>query len=615
MIRSLRNISLNSDLFVHTVLLGPLVLFLGVFFVYPLSRLLVQSVFDPEFTMQHYLMMVKHPVYLKVFWNTLEISITTTLITLLIAYPTAYYMNSSKSNWSMLLLFGILLPFWTSILVRTYAWMIILGRYGAINELLLNLGLIKEPLRLMYNRLGVYTGMVYVMIPFGVLPILSVMQGIDRSLVRAAENLGATPLQAFWNVFFPLSLPGVGAALLLTFIKCMGFFITPALMGGPRDTMIAVLIDVQLERIIDWGFASALSVVLLVIILILFYIYNRFLGLDMLWGGKSKYEATAKQGEAAGDKASVPGTTSRVYGLFWNEKRASTLETFLWGCKERFENIIASFFRICPKNIRNLNLGKLVIKSNCVLVFLFMMIPVAIIVPMGFSGDVLLRFPPGEWGLKLFNNFFTSEQWMASVWNSFRVATPVMFLATFLGTLASLSLVRGKYRGKQFWYGLILSPMIIPVIISAVALYFFFAELKLIGTTYGLILAHTALSVPYVVIVMTATLKGFDERLEQASLSLGAGRIRTFFSVTLPLVRPGILTALLFSFIISFDELVGAMFICGVNAVTLPKQMWDGIRQDINPVISAVAALLILLIFILMLVVIILRRRQEKIYT
>jgi putative spermidine/putrescine transport system permease protein len=189
-----------------------------------------------------------------------------------------------------------------------------------------------------------------------------------------------------------------------------------------------------------------------------------------------------------------------------------------------------------------------------------------------------------------------------------------MRLATLLGTLASLSLVRGKYRGKQYWYALILSPIIIPVIISALAIYFFFAKLKLIGTVSGLVLAHTVLAVPYVVIVMTSTLKGFDERLEQASMNLGAGRIRTFFNITLPIIRPGIFTAVLFAFIASFDELIGAMFICGVQSKTLPKQMWDGIRDEISPTIAAVAFLLIFLTIVLMSLMVYLQRRQERMY-
>ncbi len=190
-----------------------------------------------------------------------------------------------------------------------------------------------------------------------------------------------------------------------------------------------------------------------------------------------------------------------------------------------------------------------------------------------------------------------------------------MFLATFLGTLASLSLVRGKYRGKQTLYALILSPIIVPFIITSVSMYFLFVKLKLIGTIFGLVLAHTVLAVPFVVIIMTAALKGFDETLEQASMNLGAGKIHTFLFVTFPIIRPGVLTAALFAFITSFDELIVTLFICGVAAQTLPKQMWIGIRDEINPTIAAVAALLVVFSILLMSLGIFLRNRQERLHS
>lgn len=606
---------MRGELWRQILLLGPLVGYLGVFFLYPLSRVLLQSVFDPEFTGEHYFAMVKYPVYARVFWNTLEISIGVTLICILLGYPVAYYLSSSKSNWATILLIAVILPFWISVLVRTYAWMMILGRYGVANDLLRGLGLIEHPLRMMYNRLGVYVGMVYVMLPYAILPMLSVMQGIDRTLLRAAESLGSTSWQSFRRVFFPLSLPGVGAALLLTFIVCVGFFVTPALMGGPRDTMIAISIQTQLEEVINWGFASALSVVLLVIVLILFFIYNRFLGLDTLLGGKGESRSVASTAGIGGVATQRRRIVSRTCGAFWNEERASALEERLWRFQDRLERVRDFISRVSPEFLRKISWNNVGVPGVCSLVFVFMIIPVLVVVPIAFSNEFILHFPPREWGFALIKGYFSSQIWMHSTLNSFRVAIPVMFLATLLGTLASLSLVRGSYRGKQSWYALFLLPIIVPWIISAVSFYFFFAKLKMIGTVGGLVLAHTVLAVPYVVIVMTSTLKGFDERLEQASMSLGAGRVRTFFNVTFPIIRPGVLTAVLFAFIRSFDELITAMFISGVHAKTLPKQMWDGIRDEVNPTIAAVAALLVFLTILLMLLMVTLRRRQERLYT
>ncbi len=606
----IKRFTLNRESWRHIILLGPLIGYLAVFFIYPLSGSLFQSLFDPGFTVEHYLTLVEHPVYIKVFLNTLEISISVTLLCILLGYPIAYYLSDAKSNWATILLLSVLLPFWISVLVRTFSWMIILGRYGVVNDILMGLGWTSGPLQLLYNRLGVYVGMVYVMLPYAILPMLSVMQGIDRNLLRAADNLGSTPWQSFWHIFLPLSLPGIGAALLLTFIRCAGFFVTPALMGGPRDTMIAMSIQAQLEEVINWGFASALSVILLVIVLVLFFIYNRFLGLDLLWGGSQKGgfksdEATVTAGES--------DTFDRHRSQSLKAKWDSFVEQFFWKAQDVIAKMGLVISRLSPGFIQTINWAKAGLSVTCVIVFIFLIMPVVIIVPIAFSNDVYLQFPPKEWGFGLLQGFFYAEDWMRATWNSFKVAIPVMFLATLLGTLASLSLVRGKYRGKQFWYALILSPIIIPVIISAISIYFFFAKLKLIGTLGGLILAHTVLAVPYVVIVMTSTLKGFDERLEQASMNLGAGPVRTFFNITFPIIRPGMLTASLFAFIASFDELIGAMFICGVESITLPKQMWDGIRDEISPTIAAVAALLIFLTIILMSLMVYLRQRQERI--
>jgi putative spermidine/putrescine transport system permease protein len=181
------------------------------------------------------------------------------------------------------------------------------------------------------------------------------------------------------------------------------------------------------------------------------------------------------------------------------------------------------------------------------------------------------------------------------------VALGVSFLSTVVGVPAAFGLVRGQSRGKGFLMAFILSPLIVPVIIKAVSVYYFFSKLHLVGTELGLVLAHTASAIPYNVIIVASTLVNFDESLERASMNLGANRIRTFFHITLPLIRPGLISAALFAFISSFDELIIAIFISGVKAVTLPKMMWDGIRFEVNPTLTAISSILILLSTILLL--------------
>jgi putative spermidine/putrescine transport system permease protein len=185
------------------------------------------------------------------------------------------------------LLIFIVVPYFTGSLVRTYAWMVLLGREGVVNQLLLRSGLADRPLPLMYNRFGVLVGMSYILLPYMILALYAVMKGIDPGLLRAARALGATGFQAFCRVFLPLTLPGIGGGTLLVFILSLGFFVTPALMGSPRETMIAMVIENQVGVLLNWGFASALAMVLLAATVLGFLVYDRVLGLERLFEAKA----------------------------------------------------------------------------------------------------------------------------------------------------------------------------------------------------------------------------------------------------------------------------------------------------------------------------------------
>jgi len=237
----------------------------------------------------------------------------------------------------------------------------------------------------------------------------------------------------------------------------------------------------------------------------------------------------------------------------------------------------------------------------CGLVFFFLLMPILIIVPMSFSPKRIIEFPPEGFSLKWYASYFANPQWIGSTLRSFRVAFGVAILSTIFGVLSAFGLIRGRFPGKGFLMAFILSPLIVPVIIKAVSVYYFFNKLHLVGTEWGLILAHTASAIPYNVIIVSSTLINFDESLERASMNLGANRLRTFFHITLPLIRPGLISAGLFAFISSFDELIIAIFISGVKAVTLPKMMWDGIRFEVNPTLTAISSILILLSTVLLL--------------
>lgn len=282
----------------YLLLLVPAVVFLVSFYGYPVVAMLLRSVNDPSWGFANFepLTVVRNHVeiaglsipmnaYLRVMSITLRIAVVVTVVALLLGYPVAYVLASLPPSRANLLMIFVLIPFWTSILVRSYAWMVLLGQEGPINEALVWLRLLDEPIQLLNTRLAVYVGMIHILLPFMILPLYSVMRGIDRNLLRAAENLGAPPGAVFRRIFLPLSLPGIGAGCLLVFILALGFYITPVLLGGQRDVMISMLIQQQVT-LLNWGVASALALVLLAVALVVYAVFTRILGVERLYGGR-----------------------------------------------------------------------------------------------------------------------------------------------------------------------------------------------------------------------------------------------------------------------------------------------------------------------------------------
>jgi len=267
------------------LLVAPLLIFLSIFYLYPLFDLFPSSLFvDGKFNLQHYQRFFEKPLYTKILIRTIRISLIVAVICFIMGYPVAYFLAELKSpGIANLLLVCVLLPLWTSILVRTYSWVVLFQTNGLINKFLLSTQLIKEPLSLLYNEFAVIVGMVHILLPFMVLPVYSVLKSLDRNLVRAARNLGANRLNAFTKVIFPLSLPGVGAGVMFVFILSLGFYITPAILGGPKTLMISTLIDQQINRLINWDFAGAIAVVLLLTTVIMIVVFNKIVGLERIY--------------------------------------------------------------------------------------------------------------------------------------------------------------------------------------------------------------------------------------------------------------------------------------------------------------------------------------------
>lgn len=245
------------------------------------------------------------------------------------------------------------------------------------------------------------------------------------------------------------------------------------------------------------------------------------------------------------------------------------------------------------------------------LTLLFLILPILVIIPLSFSDSSFLSYPMPGFSLRWYQNLWQSDEWMRAAKNSFIVAPMATLIATVLGTLAAVGLNKADFPGKGLLMAILISPMVVPVVVVGVGVYFFFAQIGLSESYTGLILAHAALGAPFVVTTVAATLQGFNHNLVRASLSLGASPLRTFFRITLPVIAPGLISGALFAFATSFDEVVITLFIAGPGQSTLPRQMFAGIRENISPTIAALATILIVFSTCLLLVLEWLRGRNK----
>jgi len=250
--------------------------------VIPMLGVLSRSVLDPTPTLENYETLLRVPAYTKVLLNTFRIALIVTVACAALGYVVAYQLAHARGFAFRLLLIAVVLPLWTTELVRVFSWTIILARQGPVNRALQAVGVLDQPATLLFNEAGVLIGAVHVMLPFMILPLYSVMRGIDPNLGAAAQSLGATPWRSFVHVYLPLSFPGLVAGALLVFVLSIGFFIVPALLGGPEQTMIANLIENQVRRALNWGFAAALAMELLVATTIILIVYWKAVGLSRI---------------------------------------------------------------------------------------------------------------------------------------------------------------------------------------------------------------------------------------------------------------------------------------------------------------------------------------------
>lgn len=558
------------------VLLAPILLFFCLFFVYPLLKVVLQSFLLPTLSIENYARVFATSTYLLLIWETIRISLLVSLGTLLVGYPIAAWLSRAHGTALMIGLMLVMLPLWTSALVRNYAWIVLLRRGGPVSNFIEFLGF--ETPNLLYNEATVVFGMVYTLLPYMVFTLFNSMRNIDGRLLQAAQGLGASPVSAFLRIYLPLSMPAVSAACLLVFIISVGFYITPALLGGGQVDMIAPQIDLQMNELTNWGFGAALSMVLFVIVALVMLISVGVLDVEAL--GLEK-----RQGRVAIVAETSTAATSELD--MQAARRLSPMKPpQVMGHYGSARRPLSALF------IRWYSLGLLVL----------LMVPIVVIAISSFTASNYIAFPPQGWSLRWYEQVMGSRNWLAAATLSLKVASLSAASAAILGTLTALCLVRGRFRGRQAFYLLVIAPLIVPTIVMAVGVYFLYIELGLLGSIWSFVFAYTVQCVPIVVLVVSSALRRVNVSLERSATILGASPVRAFFSVTMPVIWPSILAAALFSFIHAFDDVIIAQFIAGTTVMTLPKMMWVSLVYSIDPTISVVSTVFVAVSIILLLI-------------
>ncbi len=431
-----------------------------------------------------------------------------------------------------LLLFLVTVPFWTNLLVRVYAWILLLRNGGLVDAGLQGIGLTDTGLGLLYTDNAVIIGLLYTYLPFMVLPIYSSLEKMDWRLVEAAFDLGANRWKALRRVIVPLAMPGIVAGCILVFIPALGSYIIPELLGGGKALMIGNLIQLQFGTAHNWPFGAALSFALLAFVLLAMLIYNL------------RFRAQRRRRPAMNGRNPL-WTFSGVRQAAW-------------------------------------------------LFFAFLYIPILVLVVLSFnSGQSATLWE--SFSLKWYAVVANDPEILRAAKNSLLVATLATLASTVLATLAALGMRGRAFRGQTLMNGVLGLPLLVPEIVTAVATLMFFSFIGLKLSLFTILIAHVVFCIPFAYLPIRARLEGLDPRLAEAAADLYASPWKAFWKITLPLLMPGVLSGAMLAFIISMDDFVITYFVAGAGATTLPVYIFSSIRMGISPKINAISSIILMI--------------------
>jgi putative spermidine/putrescine transport system permease protein len=524
----------------------------GVFFIWPLASIGLRSLNTDGalsyrvtgFTLDNYASLFTDSLLRDVLVNTIVTAAVSTLITFVFAFPCAYLMSRLRRSTSTALFMLVLLPFWVSILVRLFAFLELLSSNGPVNGALETLGVGRQDL--LFNSTGTVIGMVNYLLPYMILVLFAAMSGVDPNLSSAAKSLGCSPWRAFCSVYIPLIRGSLVGALLLNFIIATGFFLTPAILGGPQDVTISTYIATQVQNY-RWGPASAFGVLLLVASCLGFAAAGRMTGLT----AGSGVVLTGAKGTSR-DQAMPLGPT----------------KVALW------------------------------VVTILVVVFLF--VPIAFVFPLSWGVDATIAWPPKGFTLDWYHVALTNPTWTTalqkSITTGLAVAVLCVVLAIFMARWART--LNHRPRLQSTLVSVIYLPVIVPVILLAIGTFDVQNRIGALGTWWGLVLVETVLALPFTYLVVVAAMNNVDPSLEKAAWTMGASRLYALRKVVVPTVVPAITGAALLAFISSWDEAVVALFQTSF-AKTLPVNFYSSLKSGSSPVIAAIGTMLMLLVLVL----------------
>lgn len=522
------------------------------------------------------------PVYPRVVWTTVRIGLEATAITLVVAFPLAWVLSRASGMKMLLLGLLVLVPFLTSVLVRTFAWLAILGQRGLVNGTLLKLGLITEPLPLLFSEPAVVLALVHSSIPMMVLALVTVLRRIDGRVLLAAHTLGATPSRAWFGIVMPLAIRGIQSGVVIVFLFTMASFIAPALLGNQRQQMLAQVIQSEIETGADWPLAAALGITLAATATVIAFAWSMLARMFSRWQHPGSSVAASPQRRTKHADSSI--IQQRV-ALPKPTLNFSAVSRIYWSLAEP------------------LYLG---------VISIFILLPLVVLLPVAFSSADVLIFPPPGWSLRWFQKILGNPEWVAAGLTSLRIAAAVCVLSILLATLTVLGLGR-NLRSQGFAEAFVQAPLTVPSVVFALGAYLTFSRMGLVDSEAGIIIAHTVLVLPVVYLIASATYSSIDPRLSLAAASLGANSWNIFRTVVFPLLLPGLGAGALLATLLSFDESVASIFLSNLSVKTLPRKLWEGIRFNTSPESAAVSAILLGLTCAVVLagVVVVLGRRKN----